>query len=195
MPESIISRPSTKFINQLISEIQFSSWGGVSPFSAEGTLYGIPFYFRISNSKVSLYVGQSMEQPLYFSSFAIASRKEYISWAGDDEFVEFFLTACSRLKAGPRFFTYNGNAVESSSYPKMTKGSRTEYSVWADTESQAWDYITSKPRSTRGLYVSKLGLNRQDVNADTRVYTFYLLEKLSNLSWEEYFPRYFGKFN
>ena len=195
MNESLISRSSTLFINQLINDIHFSSWGGVSPFSAEGTLYGIPFYFRIRHSKVSLYVGQSMEQPLYYSSFSIGSREEYISWAGDDEFVEFFLTACSRLKAGPRFFTYNGLAVESCNYPKMTKGSSTEYSVWADSENQAWELVTAKPRSIRGLYVSKLGLKREDVNPDTRVYTIDLLDKLSNLSWEEYFPQYFGKFS
>jgi hypothetical protein len=100
-------------LSELIPGLIVTSAGGVCPFQSQGTLHGLPYYFKYRHEFASLQVGQAGKDP--FSDYLYHAGFEY----GDEghsidglEFGQLMLRLVPALERAPFLWQFQGVSVD-----------------------------------------------------------------------------------
>lgn len=152
--------------------------GGACPFQAEGTLHGLPFYFRFRGGYAQLRVENGDDnwyQPLY--SAGAEHGHPLDGWLDGPEFVELMTRLIGELERAPIYWEFPG--IQPDDIGRVKAGEPTTYGAWAHTPEQAWERMHEP-----SVYLLRHGLDKarqaemvaarqmvnQTVTVDTRVF-------------------------
>lgn len=116
-------------------DLQITQAGGVCPFQAEGTLHGLPFYFRYRHAWAELRInGTDWYKPLYLAGREFGGEDQ--GWLDGPDFVALLTELIGNLRRAPIFWRFPG--VQPRDAGVIKAGTPDEFGAWADTPEQAW---------------------------------------------------------
>lgn len=167
-------RPLTRAIPGLVLETA----GGACPFQAEGTLHGLPFYFRYRSAHATLSLVQAGAEDFdYFAPLYLAGMdfgEEYDGFLSDEQFRDLFTELTGRLARAPRLWEFTGAQV--GDLAGCPAGTPRTYGAWGYTPQEALTTLTSKsgtwPESLGEWadHVTAMALNPATITVDDRVW-------------------------
>jgi hypothetical protein len=151
--------------------------GGICPFQAEGTLHGLPFYFRFRHNWAELRI-QSADwwQPLYIAGGEYGEGEDQ-GWLTDEEFRVIMAELLGRLERAPILWDFPG--VEPAGVGLVQAGTPTKYGAWGHTAEEAWErmhepspYLTEHgiALDAQAAMLAERQMSPQTITVDERVF-------------------------
>lgn len=166
--------------------LDITSAGGICPFQAEGTLRGVPFYFRFRHSFAELRIqGADWFKPLYMAGGEYGelctlepdAETEDVGWLHGEEFDELLGKLIQRLERAPVLWEFPG--IEPNRVGNIEAGTPTTYGAWGSTAEQAWaamhkpsQYLRSKgiDDAVQAQHLAARNMSPITVTVDDRVF-------------------------
>jgi hypothetical protein len=163
-------------------KLQFVGAGGMFPFQAEGTLHGVPFYFRYRHNWAELRIlsdggsDAGWFKPLYLAGCEFGDGEDQ-GWLDGPDFVELMTRLIGELQRSPIFWDFPG--VQPDDIGAIKAGTPTTYGAWAHTPEEAWErlhqpsaYLRSKgiDDETQAQWLANRKMKPQTVTVDDRVF-------------------------
>jgi hypothetical protein len=123
--------------------LEITSAGGACPFQAEGTLLGMPFYFRYRSAHATLRVGEDLFDKSLYSAGMEFGDDDLQGWLEEDEFMSLMVTLIGDLERAPIAWEFPG--VEPNEFPPPARpaGSPTTHRAWGHTADEAWERLNT----------------------------------------------------
>ncbi|MGV8847693.1 hypothetical protein [Tessaracoccus sp.] len=142
-------------LTRAIPGLTLDTAGGACPFQAEGTLHGLPFYFRYRSAHATLSLcAPDAEEFDYFAPLYLAGMdfgEEYDGFLSDEQFQGLFADLVRQLVRAPRLWEFTGAQV--GDLAGCPTGTPRTYGAWGHTPQEAYATLTAKP----GMWVESLG--------------------------------------
>lgn len=131
-----------------IPSLQLHSAGGMLPFQAEGTIDGLPFYFRYRSDYMSLTVAASerdefWSKPLYQAGQEYGDGDGYGGVLSHEEFMEQFPKMVKMLKKAPLLWEFKGRYLQDNEEFNHTAGKEVTRHAWGYTAEEAYACLHS----------------------------------------------------
>lgn len=159
-------------------DLQINVAGGACPFQADGTLHGLPFYFRFRHNWAELRIlsDAGWFKPLYTAGCEYGDGEDQ-GWLEPTEFVELMIRLIGELERAPIMWEFPG--VEIADVGCIKAGDPHCYGAWGHTPEQAWaamhepsKYLRSKgiDDATQAQWVAARKMSAQTITTDDRVF-------------------------
>lgn len=193
-----IEVPTLRRLQARIPGLVIATAQGVAPFTSEGSLHGLPYYFRYRGGHASLRLGDDLTAPLYSAEVNYGHHLD--GSLEDDEFFRLMILLVSQLRRAPRLWEFVGVAThETPSGPAV--GERMFYGAWGTTPEEAFAVMHQYPADMT-FYTHRVSpqqhlaaitarqMNPETATVDQRVWPdpeprFEVLSRLN--------PRYWGR--
>jgi hypothetical protein len=151
--------------------------GGMSPFQAEGTLYGQPFYFRFRHNTAVLRVGGDLHFKALYVAATEYGASEDQGWLDPAAFVALMRQLIPALQRAEIYWEFPG--IQPRDVGVLEAGTPVMYGAWGHTPEQAWEqlnqpsnYLTSVgiDEATQAAMRAEQQLCPQTVTVDDRVF-------------------------
>lgn len=151
--------------------------GGACPFQAEGTLHGVPFYFRFRHNWAELRIqGADWFKPLYSASTEFGHYEDQGVLTGA-EFAELMARLIRELRRSSIMWEFAG--VQPTDAGAVKAGDPTTFGAWGDTPEEAWAsmhepsaYLRGKgvDDATQAQWLAARKMSPQTSTVDDRVF-------------------------
>lgn len=158
-------------------DLHIDGAGGVCPFQSEGTLHGLPFYFRFRHNWAELRINSDeWFQPLYASAAEFGDSEDQ-GWLDPDDFVLLMTRLIGELERSPILWEFSG--AEPADVGAIDAGEPARYGAWGDTPEEAWQAMheTSQylcgngiDEATQRQWLADRKMNPRTITVDTRVF-------------------------
>lgn len=151
--------------------------GGLCPFQAEGTLHGLPFYFRFRHSTGTLRVGGDLHFKALYAAGMEFGEDEDQSWLSGDPFVDLLSQLIGKLERAEIYWEFEG--VEPADVGQVKAGAPARYGAWGHTPAEAWvamhqpsDWLLAKgvDAATQRAWVAARQMRLPTITVDDRVF-------------------------
>lgn len=131
-------------INELQVQFPFLQigWaGGICPFQSEGTMHGLPYYFRYRGGNASLRVGvedgEMWFKPLYSAQTSFGHPLD--GFLSPEEFRQLLTQLIGELERSEIYWEFPG--IEPKDIGRVKAGTPRTYGAWAHTPEEAWERL------------------------------------------------------
>lgn len=163
-------------------ELEITQAGGMCPFQAEGTLHGVPFYFRFRHNWAELRIlsdggsDAGWFKPLYAAGCEHGENEDQ-GWLDGPDFVELMTRLIGELERAPILWEFPG--VEPADVGVIKAGAPAKFGAWGQTPEEAWErmhepseYLRDKgiDDATQARWLADRNMSPQTITVDDRAF-------------------------